>query len=453
VEAGIHCSAWKDPKKGAHLARAAQFLMAYQNEAGHCCPIAMTYGAVPSLRQQPEIFDWLAPKLFTNQYDPSFQPMDKKKGILLGMFMTEMQGGSDVRSNVTEAKPIGKGGPGEEYLISGRKWFCSAPMSDGFLILAQTPKGISCFYLPRFTPDGKINPLHIQRLKNKMGDRSNCSSEIDINGAWARMIGEEGRGVPIIIEMASSTRFDCILSATALIRQAAVQALHHCQTRNAFGDTLRKQPLMKNVLADLCLESEASTLFSMRLAEAYDNEAKTDSEGDFRRLVNAVGKFYITKRSVLSVFEAMEVLGGNGYTEDFVLARMHRQTPLNSIWEGSGNVICLDVLRALSKEKQSLPSFVGEVEKAKGQNKIFDTFWDSLLKQLRDPSDPQIRARRISERMALALQASLMLQFSDNGRADAFCESRLAPDGFFNFGNLSPSTGFDKIIDSAFSEG
>ncbi len=448
---GVHCSSWKEPKKGAHVARSAMFFLAYQNESGHCCPMAMTYGSVPALKAQPNLLKEWEPKLFSYQYDPAFKPVDKKAGALVGMAMTEKQGGSDVRTNTTQAEPIRKRGPGEEYLITGHKWFCSAPMCDAFLVLAQTPPGLSCFFLPRFTPDGKPNQFFIQRLKNKLGDKSNASSEIELKGAWARLIGEEGRGVPIIIEMANSTRLDCTLAAAALMRQGILQAIHHCFNRHTFGHQLSHHSLMKNVLADLCLESEATTLFAMRLAQAFDCRDSESTEIPFRRLATAIGKYYLTKRSIHVVSETLEVLGGNGYVEDFILARMYRQAPLNSVWEGSGNVICLDVLRTINREKQALEAFFKEVNQATGRDNFFDTFVKSLEADLKKAKDLETLARHFTERMALALQASLLLRFSSPEIAHAFCASRLAQAGYYNFGTLSLELKPDNVIHRSWS--
>ena len=355
VEDGIHNAPWARPRPGAHVARAALAMLASENEAGHICPISMTYAAAPVLRQNDAIFDEWNPLICSTSYDPAFRPAPEKQGALIGMAMTEKQGGSDVRANVTRAEPASGG----EYVLNGHKWFCSAPMSDAFLVLAQAPRGLSCFLLPRWTPDGKRNAFHLQRLKPKLGNRSNASSEVEFHGAWARLIGEEGRGVATIMEMVHHTRLDCVIGSAALMRRAVVEAVHHARHRRAFGRALIRQPLMRNVLADLILESDAATMLAMRLARAFD-------EGDraFARLAVAVGKFWVSKRTAPLVAEALECLGGNGFVEHSMMPRLYREAPLNSIWEGSGNVIALDVLRAIVKEPETLERVLAEIRLA-----------------------------------------------------------------------------------------
>ena len=360
VKYGVHSLPWSKPQPGAHVARAAMHYLAYQVEAGHICPTTMTYGCVPAMQREPEISrEWL-PKIFSRDYDPSFQPIHKKKSALIGMAMTEKQGGSDVRSNTTTAGAIGQPGPGKEYYLTGHKWFCSAPMSDAFLILAQTPNGPSCFFVPRWTPDEKLNRIFIQRLKNKLGDRSNASSEIELKETWGRLIGDEGRGVPIIIEMANYTRLDCAIAASSIMRWGTAEAIHHCKHRAAFGAALIDQPIMQRVLADLAIESEAALRLSLRLARAYDSQTD-EKETLFRRIATAVAKYWLTKRSVTHAYEAMEVLSGNGFVEESHFPRLYRQAPLNSIWEGSGNIMCLDVLRAMQKEPKTFEVLIAEV--------------------------------------------------------------------------------------------
>ena len=445
---GLHSLPWAEPKPGAHVARAAKMFLAAQNEFGHLCPVSMTYSVVPALRKQPELSKSWEPKIFTKNYDPSIQPFSQKSGVTLGMAMTEKQGGSDVRANTTQAIPLHGSGTGAEYLITGHKWFCSAPMSDAFLVLAQAPGGLSCFLLPRWTPDGERNHLYLQRLKDKLGNRSNASSEVEFENAWARMVGEEGRGVPTIIEMVNHTRLDCVIGATGLMRQALVQALHHCLHRKAFGKKLIEQPLMKNVLADLFLESEAGLLLMMRLARAYDHQQDKTQESPFRRIATAVAKYWTCKRCPSHVYEALECLGGNGFVEESILPRLYREAPLNSIWEGSGNVICLDVLRAIQKEPNSLDALLEEIELAKGIDKRFDLFVKNLKQQLASHENLEIQARRLVEQLALALQGSLLIRFSSKELVDAFCVSRLEKDGGLAFGTLSPKTDFDSILKS-----
>ena len=347
---GTHSLSWTEPREGAHVARATLFMLAGQVEAGHGCPISMTHAAVPALRlAAPELAEQWEPLLTSGDYDFGLRPAAAKRGALFGMAMTERQGGSDVRANVTTASPLGGG----EYLLDGHKWFCSAPMCDAFLVLAQAPAGLTCFLLPRVLPDGTRNGFRIQRLKDKLGDRSNASSEIELDSAWAELVGEEGRGVRTIVEMIVHTRLDCVLGSAAGMRQAVEQATHHAAHRIAFGKPLADQPLMRNVLADLCLESEAATVTAMRLARAYDRRADDPGEAAFARIATAIAKYWICKRGPGHAAEALECLGGNGYVEESGLPRIYRQQPLQSIWEGSGNVICLDVLRALERERES----------------------------------------------------------------------------------------------------
>jgi putative acyl-CoA dehydrogenase len=446
---GLHSSPWRDPREGAHVARAAMLFMATQIEAGQSCPITMTYGVIPSLRKEPDIAREWEPKIHATKYDPRYLPVGEKSSALLGMAMTEKQGGSDVRANATRATPIGRGGSGAEYTITGHKWFCSAPMCDAFLVLAYAPGGLSCFFLPRWTPDGKPNRIFLQRLKDKLGNRSNASSEIEIDGAWARMVGEEGRGVPTIIEMANHTRLDCVIGSAGMMRQAVAQAIHHARHRSAFGKALIDQPLMRNVLGDLAIESEAATILTMRLARGYDRQEDKDFENPFRRIATAVAKFWITKRATAQVFEALECLGGNGYVEESILPRMYRECPLNSIWEGSGNVICLDVLRALAKEPKTRGAFLTEVRLGVGFDRRLDAAIHALEADLADPSDAEPRARRLVEKMAVTLQASLLVRHGNRTMADAFCATRLDGDWGRTFGTLPASTDLAAILERA----
>jgi putative acyl-CoA dehydrogenase len=360
------------------------------------------------------------------------------------MGMTEKQGGSDVRSNTTRAAPLAADG---EYLLTGHKWFCSAPMSDGFLVLAQAPGGLTCFLLPRVLPDGTRNPFLIQRLKDKLGNRSNASAEVEFSGTWARRVGEEGRGVPTIIEMVAATRLDCAAGSAAIMRQAVAQAVHHTAHRSAFGDLLIDKPLMRNVLADLALESEAATTTVLRLAASYD--AATDSERHFRRIAVPLAKYWITKRTPVLTGEALECLGGNGYVEDSGLPRLFRESPLNSIWEGSGNVQALDVLRALQRAPHALNAFLQEIGLARGADHRLDAAVKSLLTELADLSDLEARARRLVERMALILQGSLLVRFSPPAVSDAFCASRLGGDWGVAFGTLPHTLDLGAIVERA----
>ncbi len=438
----LHCLPWSDPRPGAHVARAALMFVAAQVEAGHGCPISMTYAAVPALRRQPEVRAEWEPRICTDAYDRRFIPAAEKTGVLFGMAMTEKQGGSDVRAITTRAEPAGGG----TYVIEGHKWFCSAPMCDAFLVLAKAPGGLSCFLVPRWKPDGQRNTFFIQRLKDKLGNRSNASSEVEFAGTYGRLVGEEGRGVPTIIEVANHTRLDCALSSAAIMRQTVARATHHARYRAAFGHKLAEQPLMQNVLADLCVESEAATALVMRLARAYDRAADAEFEGPFRRLVTPVAKYWVCKCCPAHVVEALECLGGNGYVEDFNLARHYREAPLNSVWEGSGNVICLDVLRAMVKDPHGVEALLHEVELGTGGDRRLDAYAASLKDGLRKAGDFEPQARRLVERMARALQGSLLVRHAPPAVADAFCASRLAGDWGHAFGTLPGGTDFAAIV-------
>jgi putative acyl-CoA dehydrogenase len=446
---GLHASPWREPGPGAHVARAAMFMLLMQAESGVGCPISMTYSVIPPLRKQPDVAEEWEERFLSLDYDERSMPADRKRGALCGMWLTEKQGGSDVRANTTTATPLNGGGPGAEYELVGHKWFCSAPMCDAFLVLAQTDAGLSCFLLPRWTPDGERNAFRLQRLKDKMGNRSNASGEIELDGAWARMVGEEGRGVPTIIEMVNHTRLDCMIGAATGYRAGVVQALNHTAHRAAFGADLIDQPLMRNVLADLCVESEAATIAAMRLARSYDDVAADDEQAvEFRRLANAVLKYWLCKRAPSHAVECLECLGGNGYVEESGMPRLYREAPLASIWEGSGNVQCLDVLRAMVKNPASLEAFFAEVLEASGAEPRLDSYVSSLRDEIPGDVDTvQTRARGIVERMALALQASLLVRYGDPAVADAFCASRLGGDWGNAFGTLPAGTDFGRIIE------
>ncbi len=454
VENELHSLPWTSEQPFAHTARAALYMTAMQAEAGFACPITMTFAVVPALRMQPELAAEWEPRVTATTYDPRSIPASEKGSAIAGMAMTEKQGGSDVRANTTVARALNGGGAGAEYEITGHKWFCSAPMSDIFLVLAQTEEGLSCFLLPRILPDGTRNEFHIQRLKDKLGNHSNASSEIELHGAWARMVGEPGRGVPTIIEMVGHTRLDCVIGTAAGMRAGVVNATHHAAHRSAFGKKLIDQPLMRNVLADLCIESEAATALAMRLARAYD-EAHADAENGendtdaqlFKRVATAVGKYWTCKRAPNHAFEALECLGGNGYVEESGMPRLYREAPLASIWEGSGNVMSLDVLRALSRSPRSWEVFLGEVQQAQGADARLDARVEELQGQLQgDPATLETRARRVVEDMALCLQGSLLVRHADPAVADAFCASRLAGDGGLEYGTLPAGSDFEGII-------
>ncbi len=454
VENELHSLPWTSTQPAPHAARAALYMTAMQAEAGFACPITMTFAVVPALRAQPELAAEWEPLVTATTYDPRLIRASEKGSAISGMAMTEKQGGSDVRANTTVAQPLNGGGAGAEYELVGHKWFCSAPMSDFFLVLAQTDEGLSCFLLPRILPDGERNAFHIQRLKDKLGNHSNASSEIELHGAWARMVGEPGRGVPTIIEMVGHTRLDCVIGTAAGMRVAVVNATHHAAHRSAFGKRLIDQPLMRNVLADLCLESEATTALAMRLARAYD-EAHADADaGDdssdaqlFKRLATAVGKYWVCKRAPNHAFEALECLGGNGYVEESGMPRLYREAPLASIWEGSGNVMSLDVLRALARSPRALEVFLGEVELAQGADPRLDARVQGLKDRFADPATLEARARRVVEDMALCLQGSLLVRHAPPAVADAFCAARLGGDGGLEYGTLPPGTDFDAIIE------
>lgn len=446
VASGAHCSAWADPRPGAHVARAATFMLYAQVEPGHACPISMTFSAVPTLRAEPEVAAEWEPHLMGRGYDPVLRPAAAKPGVLFGMAMTEKQGGSDVRANTTRAREAGGAASSGEHVLTGHKWFCSAPMSDAFLVLAQGDAGLSCFLVPRVLPDGSRNRFHVQRLKDKLGNRSNASGEIELDGAWARMVGEPGRGVRTIIEMVNHTRLDCILGSTAGMRQAVAEALWHAGHRSVFGRRLVDQPLMQNVLADLCVETEAATAAGIRLARAYDADAD-EGERLFRRLGTAVVKYWVCKRGPGHAFEAMECLGGNGYCESFPLARRYREQPVMAIWEGSGNVICLDVLRAVAREPATLDAFLAEVERAAGADGRLDRWVARLRGLFDDAGTVEVRARRVVEDLAVALQASLLVRFAPAAVADAFCASRLTEEGGSQYGTLPATTDLRSLLE------
>ncbi|MFJ8885431.1 acyl-CoA dehydrogenase family protein [Streptomyces sp. NPDC102402] len=444
VTAGL-TDAWG--RQGGHVRRAAGFLVWTQAEAGHGCPLSMTHAAVPALRTDPSLASEWEPLLTSHVYEEGLRPPSQKSGVLFGMGMTEKQGGTDVRSNTTRAEPLAGGG---EYLLTGHKWFCSAPMSDGFLVLAQAPGGLSCFLVPRVLPDGARNAFAIQRLKDKLGNRSNASAEVEFDGTWARPVGEEGRGVRTIIEMVAATRLDCVVGSAALMRQAVAQAIHHSSHRRAFGGLLVDKPLMRNVLADLALESEAATTLALRLAAAYD--ADTEQERAFLRIAVPAAKYWVTKRCAAVVGEALECLGGNGYVEESGMPRLLREAPLNSIWEGSGNVQALDVLRALLREPMALDAFLQEVGKARGADHRLDAAIKGLLTELADLGAAEERARRLVERMALVLQGSLLLRWAPPEVADAFCASRLGGDWGSAFGTLPHGLHLAAVVERARAE-
>lgn len=447
VSAGL-TDAWGRP--GGHLRRAAGFLVWTQAEAGNGCPLSMTHAAVPALRTDPALAAEWEPRLTSHRYEPGLRPAAEKAGALFGMGMTEKQGGSDVRANTTSARPLDAAG---EYLLTGHKWFCSAPMCDGFLVLAQAPGGLTCFLVPRVLADGTRNVFRLQRLKEKLGNRSNASSEVEFDSTWARRVGEEGRGVRTIIEMVAATRLDCVVGSAALMRQSVAQAVHHATYRSAFGGELIDKPLMRNVLADLALESEAATTLALRLASAYDTVQGggdgAERERAFLRLAVPAAKYWVTKRCTPVAAEALECLGGNGYVEESGMPRLLRESPLNSIWEGSGNVQALDVLRALQREPEALNGFLQEVGRARGADHRLDGAIKDLLTELADLDGIEARARRLVERMALVLQGSLLVRWAPPEVSDAFCASRLGGDWGAAFGTLPHTLDLASVVDRA----
>ncbi len=449
ISHGTHSIPWTSDRAGAHAGRAALTMLRHQVDEGHGCPITMTFAVIPSLRLQPEIAAEWEPRVLSNEYDPRFIPAREKRGVLLGMAMTERQGGSDVRANTTRARAIGARGPGQAYELTGHKWFCSAPMCDGFLVLAQAEGGLSCFLLPRWKPDGTRNAFHLQRLKDKLGNKSNASSEVEFHGAWAQMIGAEGRGVANIMEMVRHTRLDCALGSAATMRRAVAEALHYTAQRYAFGERLLSQPLMQNVLADLCLESEAATALALRLARSFDEAPHNEMQQRFSRIATAIGKFIVTKRAIAVVAEAMECLGGGGYVEESPLPRLYRDIPVNSIWEGSGNVQCLDVLRAMRKEPECVEALFDELRSARGLDDRYDALLARIERELADSAQLEARARRVLEDLGLALQAVILLRHGQPAVTEAFCASRLSGNQHRALGTLPAETDFEALIQRA----
>ncbi|MGH8539151.1 MAG: isovaleryl-CoA dehydrogenase [Stenotrophobium sp.] len=443
---GVHAYAWRNADKtGGHVARAALSYMHGQAEAGTGCPLTMTHSAMPALMHQPEIAKVWAPLIHSYEYDPRVLPAAQKHGCTMGMGMTEKQGGSDVRANTTHAYAQ----PDGSYEIVGHKWFFSAPMCDAWLVLAYTDRGITCFLMPKILPDGTRNAIRIQRLKDKLGDWSNASAEVEFLGAWAQRVGEEGRGIATILEMVALTRLDCMIGSSALMRQATVQALHHTAHRKTFGKRLIEQPLMQNVLADLALESEACTALTFRIARAVDASTRDPAEAALARIATAIGKYWICKRCPPLVNEAQECLGGLGYVEESSLPRLYRQAPLNSIWEGSGNIQCLDVLRALNKEPETREAYFGELLAARDANADLDREVHWLNSAMDDKAALEGRSRIVVERMALALQAAILLRAGNAEVADTFCASRLGGQHGFNFGTLPADAPLAALIKRA----
>jgi putative acyl-CoA dehydrogenase len=440
LEGGVSAAAWSGAAAGHVLHTALEFLMA-QAEPGVCCPMTMTYASIGALRHQPDVAAEWTPRILAAKYDPSSRPAREKSGVTIGMAMTEKQGGSDVRTNTTRAEPDGHGG----YILTGHKWFCSAPMCDAFLTLANTDKGLSCFLAPRWAPDGERNAIEIMRLKDKLGDRANASSEIEYHGACATMLGEDGRGVRTIIEMVHHTRLDCILAPAAYMRQALANALWHTAHRTAFQKKLIDQPLMRSVLADMALESEAATALTFRIAKSFDESPRDAAAAAFSRIATPIGKYWINKRVVNFTYEAMEAHGGAGYVEDSVMPRIFRQSPLNSIWEGSGNVICLDVLRAMTREPDSTEALLVELEASRGANASLDSAIDSVKDKLAHPRG-ETAARNLVETVALALQGAVLVRSVPPAISDAFCATRLGDRPAMSYGAFDAKIDVDAIL-------
>ena len=441
----VHSAAWgalAQEQGGGHVLHSALEFMLGQVESGVCCPLTMTYAAVPVLRRDPLLAETWIPKMINQQYDSAHLPAAVKKGLTVGMAMTEKQGGSDLRSNQTRAELSDDG----SYRLTGHKWFCSAPMSDGFLTLAYRPKGLTCFFVPRFLFSGEKNNLRIERLKNKLGNKSNASSEIEYDQTWAMRLGAEGRGVPTIIDMVHHTRLDCALAAVGLMRQGLTQAIHHTRHRQAFGVPLIKQPLMKNVIGDLIIEYEAAVAMGFRVARAYDEGATDEHQSYFSRLAVAISKYWTNKRCSTFVNEAMECLGGAGYVEESILPRLYREAPLNGIWEGSGNVICLDVLRTCAKEPEALEALLAELEGQRGKDTRYDQALERMLRSLASEGDRAFQARRMVEQMGLLFQGSILLQHGFSAVTELFLETRLSSGGGSAFGTLPESNLIDELI-------
>jgi putative acyl-CoA dehydrogenase len=442
----VHSIAWTASRPGGHVAHMALEYLLVQADAGVCCPITMTYASVAALGREPAIAAEWTPRILAAAYDQRFVPPQEKTGVTIGMAMTEKQGGSDVRTNTTSARPIGNAG---EYELVGHKWFCSAPMSDAFLTLAQTASGLACFLVPRWRPDGTRNAFQIQRLKDKLGDRSNASAEIEYRKTWARLIGDEGQGVRTIIDMVHHTRLDTALAAAGIMRQAVVQAVHHATHRMAFKKCLSEHPLMRNVLADLIVEWVAATMLAARVARSFDQSAVNETQALFSRIAVAIAKYWINKRLPAYVCEALECHGGSGYVEESIMPRLYRQAPLNGIWEGSGNVICLDLLRTIKREPTAVETLLAEAETARGGDRRLDNALDRLRSAIHDLSASETHARRLAELIAIVLQGGLLVKYGPAPVAEAFCASRLDGDCCRTYGTLPENLAFDDILNLA----
>jgi putative acyl-CoA dehydrogenase len=446
----VHALPWTAPRPGVWVARSAMFMLSAQVDAGHCCPISMAAACVPALRATPDLAAEWVPRVTGRSYDPRVIPPSEKRSCLIGIAVTEKQGGSDVRATTTTAAPLGDAGGGKPYVIRGHKWFYSAPMCDAFLMIAQAPSGLSCFLLPRFLPGGERNAFTLERLKDKLGNRSNATAEVEIDNAVAWLVGEEGRGVPTILEMLNHTRLDTTLISAGMMRLAVAHAIHHARHRAAFGKTLIEHELMQNVLADLCLESEAATALLMRIARGYDQKGESENERLFLRLAIAAAKYWICKRAPGHLFEAMECIGGSGYTEETIFPRLYREAPLNSMWEGSGNIICLDVLRTIRAQPESIDALLAELRLAAGADGRLDRAVEALEATLREAKHAG-DGRSLTERVAVVLQASLLARHAPAQVAEAFCASRIMKEGGALFGALPPGHDHRFIVDRGFA--
>ncbi|AWL13132.1 Putative acyl-CoA dehydrogenase AidB [Saliniradius amylolyticus] len=451
IEQG-HCALpWTDKRPGAHVVRGAMAYLHTQADPGSGCPLTMTFASIPAISVQPDVAERWVPKILTKAYDGSNRPWFDKSGLTIGMAMTEKQGGSDVRANTTRAVPVDQSGPGNLYSLVGHKWFCSAPMCDGFLVLAQVNDKLSCFLVPRWREDGNKNPMHIQRLKSKLGNQSNASSEVEFRGAHGWLLGEEGRGVATIIQMVALTRYDCMLGSTALMAQAAKEAIWHTAGRNVFGKNLHQHPLMVNVLADLALEWEAALAISLRMSHALDNR-DNPAEAALVRSATSIGKYWICKRAIQHTYEAMECIGGVGYVDENVTARLYREAPVNSIWEGSGNVQCLDLLRILTREPDTLNALLAELEKGCGEYTSFDRALEKLKQQLAEQQGIEARARQLMEQLALLWQAQTLISYGEGFIAEAFVSARLTSDRYHQYGTLPSAIDAGAIVERAMPE-
>ncbi|NMH59536.1 acyl-CoA dehydrogenase family protein [Alteromonas ponticola] len=444
-----HCSLpWTEPQPGAHVVRGAMAFMHTQADPGSGCPLTMTFASVPAIAVQPDIAEHWLPKIFARHYDGSNIPWFNKQGVTIGMAMTEKQGGSDVRTNTTSATPVNEPGGGQRYQLVGHKWFCSAPMCDAFLVLAQTDNGLCCFLVPRWREDGRKNSIHIQRLKDKVGNLSNASSEIEFRHAEGWLLGEEGRGITTIIQMVALTRYDCMLGSSALMAQAAKEAIWHTGGRKVFGKFLHEQPLMLNVLADLALEAEAAMAISLRIAHALDNVDEPE-QAALIRCATAIGKYWICKRAIQHTYEAMECIGGVGYVNENITARLYREAPVNAIWEGSGNVQCLDFMRVVEREPDALNALMNELDRARGHHSLYDEQLVSIKDALSDTTSLALKARRLMESIALLWQAATLISDGERFIAEAFVKSRLADNAYHQYGTLDSDIDMTRIIQRA----